>query len=159
MSEPNFSQLEIDLVRSYKYACEQLTLLRQYAESLEAAAAITPRELSNLRDDLRRAYALERQRAEAAQAERARLVALLEGLTPGGSEFQGDPIRCAAWITDRLAGVVRQVEKRKAAEAQLAAVPDYASYYTTAVQLSRISGETPMTFAAWLADAQPEVQP
>ena len=71
MSEPNFSQLEIDLVRSYKYACEQLTLLRQYAESLEAAAAITPRELSNLRDDLRRAYALERQRAEAAEAQLA----------------------------------------------------------------------------------------
>ena len=50
-------------------------------------------------------------------------------------------------------------QRAETAEAQLAAVPDYASYYTTAVQLSRISGETPMTFAAWLADAQPEVQP
>ena len=55
--------------------------------------------------------------------------------------------------------LVVAIQRAEAAEAQLAAVPDYASYYTTAVQLSRISGETPMTFAAWLADAQPEVQP
>ncbi len=55
--------------------------------------------------------------------------------------------------------IYQHLDNLTAAEAQLAAVPDYASYYTTAVQLSRISGETPMTFAAWLADAQPEVQP
>ena len=102
---------------------EQLSLDLSRATGAAGGASARADAAERERDDLRGAYALERQRAEAAEAERVRLVALLEGLTPGGSEFQGDPIRCAAWITDRLAGVVRQVEKRKAAEAQLAAVP------------------------------------
>jgi len=55
------------------------------------------------------------ERAEAAEA-------LLYGLTPGGSEFAGDPARCAQWVRDRLTGVIEQVQMRKAAEARIAQI-------------------------------------
>ena len=87
----------------------------------------------------------------------ARARAAIDGV---GQNFADDPSVQLASTVDYLSAERDEWKRRaEAAEAQLAAVPDYASYYTTAVQLSRISGETPMTFAAWLADAQPEVQP
>lgn len=52
--------------------------------------------------------------------ERASYVtSLLESLTPGGSEFYGSPDNCARWIRDRLSATVKQVKKRKEAEAEL----------------------------------------
>ena len=44
---------------------------------------------------------------------------LLESLTPEGSEFHNDPERCVEWVRERLSGVVEQVKKRKAAEAEI----------------------------------------
>jgi hypothetical protein len=43
---------------------------------------------------------------------------LLEDLTPGGSEFHGDPQRCAECVRERLASVARvQAENRRLREA------------------------------------------
>jgi transglutaminase-like putative cysteine protease len=52
-------------------------------------------------------------------AEVERLTRLLEGLTPGGSEFHGATDRCAEFARDRMGGAARQVLLRKAAEAEV----------------------------------------
>src|ERR1017187_3742365 len=45
---------------------------------------------------------------------------LLEGLTPGGSEFFNDPERCAAFVRERLAGPFGTVkQKLEQAEARI----------------------------------------
>lgn len=43
---------------------------------------------------------------------------LLYGFTTGGSEYVNDPRRCALHIKERLSGVIEQVQRRKAAEAE-----------------------------------------
>ena len=58
------------------------------------------------------------ERIAALEAEVARLLCHLESLTPGGSEFHNDPARCVAWVRERLSGVIKQVQKRKTAEAE-----------------------------------------
>ena len=82
---------------------------------------------------------LEAMRKRAETAER-----LLENLTPGGSEFHGSPERCAEFVCNRLAGVTRQVELRKQAEAKLAAMTLYASY-------CGMTSENILDFDEWLA--------
>jgi len=52
------------------------------------------------------------------EAENTQLMLDLESLTPRGSEFHNDPARCVAWVRERLSGVIEQVQKRKAAEAE-----------------------------------------
>ena len=39
----------------------------------------------------------------------------LESLTPGGSEFHNDPVRCVEWVHERTSSAISQVLKRKAA--------------------------------------------
>jgi hypothetical protein len=51
-------------------------------------------------------------------AERDAAYRLLEGLTPGGSEFYDSPQNCAEWAMDRMRNVMEQVKARKAAEAE-----------------------------------------
>jgi len=57
-----------------------------------------------------------------------RLTGLLEGLTPGGSEFHDNASRCAEFARDMMNGAAKQVLLRKAAEAEVvrltAALPD-----------------------------------
>ena len=92
-------------------------------------------------------------RAEAAER-------LLENLTPGGSEFHANPTRCVEWVRERLQGVAAQVEKRKAAEEQLAAVDEYGSYCIVAWWKSINNPNiAPMPFAKWYAQERQEVQP
>ena len=65
---------------------------------------------------------LQRSEGEAKNAvERSRAAErLLEGLTPGGSEFHGSPMQCAEWVADRLASLSKLVLQRKAAEQRAA---------------------------------------
>lgn len=51
--------------------------------------------------------------------ERDEAVALLERLTPGGSEFANDPERCAEHVRTRLSSVVRLKADRDAARAEV----------------------------------------
>ena len=53
------------------------------------------------------------------RAEMERLTRLLEGLTPGGSEFHDDPDRCAEFARDMMDGAAKQALLRKAAEAEV----------------------------------------
>lgn len=53
--------------------------------------------------------------------------------------------------------VMRQ--RLDAAEAQLAAVPDYAAYYAAAWEAWGPGSPAPLDFAEWLAAGKPEVQP
>jgi hypothetical protein len=46
------------------------------------------------------------------------LLRALESLTPGGSEFHNSPGTCINWIQWKLGTVVKQVQKRKEAEAE-----------------------------------------
>lgn len=48
--------------------------------------------------------------AKLLKAESAAMQKMLESLTPGGSEFSGNPDRCAEWIMDRLNLPVKQQE-------------------------------------------------
>ena len=58
---------------------------------------------------------------EQAAEERANAAeSFLEGLTPGGSEFHGNPTMCAQWVADRLSTMAKLVLQRKAAEQQVA---------------------------------------
>jgi len=74
-----------------------------------------------------------RARAEAAET-------ILLRLTPGGSEFAGDPARCERWVRDRLTGVIEQVQMRKAAEAEVARLRSEMSTLYRRVDL--VNGET-----------------
>lgn len=77
---------------------------------------------------LREKFAAEKVRFLAALAERDNEIVLLHGLleslTPGGSEFHQSPERCAEFAKDRMAGVIKQVKKRKAAEAEVVRLRD-----------------------------------
>lgn len=48
----------------------------------------------------------------------SRAEALLYSFTPGGSEYVNDSYRCALHIKERLSGVIEQVQRRKAVEAE-----------------------------------------
>ena len=65
----------------------------------------------------------ESERADALQAEVMICHGLLEGLTPGGSEFSGWPERCAAWVQERLDTRAKIAAERNALRAKLDAVP------------------------------------
>ena len=56
---------------------------------------------------------------ERSRAEVERLTRLLEGLTPGGSEFYDSPDRCAEFARDMMDGAAKQALLRKAAEAEV----------------------------------------
>jgi hypothetical protein len=99
-------------------------------------------------------------------AERDAAYRLLEGLTPGGSEFYDSPQNCAEWAMDRMRNVMEQVKARKAAETErdelagqlakvrddiarahalLADVPDYVDYCYAVLE----SDELPLTLESW----------
>src|SRR3990167_2792819 len=59
---------------------------------------------------------------------------LLEGLTPGGSEFYGNPTMCAQWVADRLSTLAKLVLQRKAAEQQAAQAGDLLRTFATAAR-------------------------
>ena len=63
--------------------------------------------------------ATQKGRADAAEHRALLAEQALESLTPGGSEFHGDPIYCAEWIQRRMTNVMQQVKARKAAEARV----------------------------------------
>ena len=65
-------------------------------------------------DELKQAIA----RAEAAEAERNKLMRMLERLTPGGSEFHDDPERCVEWIQSSIHLSAKHIIERKRAEAE-----------------------------------------
>jgi len=56
---------------------------------------------------------------ERSRAEAARVTELLEGLTPGGTEFHDYPDRCAEFARDMMNGAAQQALLRKAAEAEV----------------------------------------
>ena len=56
--------------------------------------------------------------------------------------------------------LLSEMKRAEAAEAQLAAVPDYATYYWQAYTDAFIyAAPRPMTFADWLAAGKPKVHP
>jgi len=72
-------------------------------------------------ETLRAEYELaQAERIAELEAEVSRLMHHLESLTPGGSEFHDSPERCVDWVRERLSGVIEQVQKRKAAEVEIA---------------------------------------
>lgn len=71
---------------------------------------------------------------------------LLEGLTPGGSEFAGDPEVCAAYVRDRLTALenhVKRLVKTRAEvvaqerEATMALLERVANHYRCLAQAER----------------------
>lgn len=89
--------------------------MRALTETL-AALAEAERERDTVRTDTHDALAAAEARSEAAE----RAMRLLEGLTPGGSEYFNNPQRCATWVEDRLRNAQRMtvdaVARRKDAE-------------------------------------------
>jgi hypothetical protein len=65
---------------------------------------------------------LHRQRANELVKRVQDLERLLESLTPGGSEFAGDPQSCARWVRDRLASVGKLAAERNRYQGQAAAL-------------------------------------
>ena len=90
-----------------------------------------------LQDEFLRTHQqLQRSEGEAKNAvERSRAAErLLEGLTPGGSEFYGNPTMCAQWVADRLSTLAKLVLQRKAAEQQAAQAGDLLRTFATAAR-------------------------
>jgi chromosome segregation ATPase len=70
------------------------------------------------------------------------LQSLLESLTPGGSEFSGDPERCAAWVRQRLASAGQLAAERNRLRADLARAreqveQDAATWFSVAHRAAR----------------------
>ena len=68
-------------------------------------------------------------------------------------ELQAIEERADAWTfgdtADDIEALIFEVRNLRG---KLATVPDYAGYYSEAVRMFAVTGETPMTFDDWLAD-------
>lgn len=125
----NAARVEADELRRQVENLKSATddLRRQLAEC-QAGAEEAQRESYRRGADADRAVADARRERDAARAERTRMLekcenhcrqlaevqAALESLTPGGSEFAGDPLACVRWVQERLLTRGRVAAERNA---------------------------------------------
>lgn len=84
-----------------------------------------------------------------------------------GEDMTYEPVQTVAQLVARLreleralaqadSNMVALAARNAELRARLDAVPGYAGFYSVAVRQFAVTGEIPMTFDEWLADAQPD---
>ncbi len=109
----NFINAEMPLILGEREALKRELLQREDSERLRMLRLIA--RFKRLVHEKQEAF-----------AERDECQRMLEDLTPGGSEFYRNPIRCRNWVQDRLssahASTVKAVQERDALEAKVNAL-------------------------------------
>ena len=114
-------QQMLDLIGEAFGAVKTIPSLLDEIKSLIVSRTDVLRENETLIEEVRAGS----ERIAALTTERDSCQRMLEDLTPGGSEFYRNPIRCRNWVQDRLssahASTVKAVQERDDALARLAA--------------------------------------